>query len=95
MHKEDYKAITKVLRGKGVTNFHEHFYYNKEYWRQRVRMPTPLCDQHAREVRLIHGFVRTNDATKEYYTEEVKSYFEDLERKCRLGYFQELEDVST
>ena len=59
---------TEVLRRKGVTIFSEHFHHNKEHWRQRLRMPTPPCDQHAREVSFIHGFVRINPSTKEYYT---------------------------
>jgi len=32
-HKEDYKVVTEVLRRKGIQNFEEHFYFNKEYWR--------------------------------------------------------------
>ena len=64
-HKEDYKAIAEVLRRKGIINFVEHFYCDKEHWRERFRMPCPPCNQHARESRLIHSFVRTNEATKE------------------------------
>lgn len=94
-HKEDYKAVTEILRRKGVQNFEEHFYHNKEYWRERVRMFCPPCVAHARQMSLIHAFFASNEATKPFYTEEVKEYFEEFERKCRLGYFQELEDVST
>ena len=52
-YKEDYKEITEVLRSKGVSDFNEHFYYNKEHWHKRVRMTTPSCSEHAHSVKMI------------------------------------------
>ena len=33
------KKMITVLSGKGITNFDEHFFFNKEFWYKRVRMP--------------------------------------------------------
>ena len=74
--KEDYKALTEILRRKSITNYDEHFYYNKEYWRERVRMFCPKGSAHAREVALIEIFVRDNQSTKECYTDELKLWFQ-------------------
>ena len=50
-------------------------------------MPYLLCNEHAREVSKIYYFTQTNKLKKLFYTEEVRKYFQEFIRKCKLGYF--------
>jgi len=86
--------LTEILRQKGITNYDEHFYYNKEYWREHVCMFYPKGSVHAREVSLIEMFVQNNFATKEYYNEELRIWFKDFIEKCYQGYFEDMIDIS-
>ena len=79
---------------KSITNYDEHFYYNKEYWRERVRMFCSKGPSYAREVTLVEMFVRDNPATKDYYTEELHIWFQDFISKCYQGYFENMTDIS-
>ena len=94
---EDYRRMEEVLttkKGIRKEDLLDHFYFNREKWRERVRMPTFPADQHGNNIQRIHNFVRTNSETKEYYTNDVKQYFENFEKRCREGRFAELHDIS-
>ena len=62
--KEDYKSITKALRLKGITYFQDHFYYNKEHWRERVQMIITPCTEHDRSMKLVQVFLLQTRAQK-------------------------------
>ena len=92
---EDYLRLAKVLMEKWGVKEEElldHFQFNKEYWRERVRMPTFPPEEHACNIQMVHNFVEK--ALGKDYTEDVKKYFEKFERDCRNGLYAELEDVS-
>ena len=72
----------------------EHYYHNREWWRRRVRMVTPNADLHASNVMMIHSLVQNEPGFKEYYTDDVRLYFDSFEKKCRDGLFEELSDVN-
>ena len=57
-------------------------------------MDTPKGDFHASNIHLLHCFVAIYDAFKQFYNEDMKKYFEDFQKKCRHGMFEELEDVN-
>jgi hypothetical protein len=95
--KEDYDAMELFLvskKGVREEDILDHFYYNREFWRQRVRSPTFLADEHANNIKMVHTFVSENEVTKEHCTIELNQYFEAFEKRCREGMFAELEDVS-
>ena len=41
-------------------------------------MVVPACSEHAKSISLIQAFMATNDATKEYYNDDIKVYFDEL-----------------
>ena len=47
------------------------FYFNREWWRQRVRMYTPNASDHANGVRIVHNYVQTNETCREYDTNNI------------------------
>ena len=57
-------------------------------------MLTPPAKEYAYNIRLIHGFFKSNDYMKVYYNDEIKKYFETFEYKCNLGLFEELDDCN-
>ena len=69
-------------------------YYNKEWWRQHVRMVTPEATKHACKIRSVAIFLQNNPTTSSCYTSDMKEYFKNFEQKCLQGYFEELSDVS-
>ena len=46
-----------------------------------------------KEIDLVELFISINEVIKEYYTKEVKVYFQDFKRKYLKGYFQELQAI--
>ena len=93
--KEDYDKVKTHLLSvkKNSILLTKHFFFNLEWWKQRVRMVTPKGDTHENNIYLLHCFVATDDDFKKFYNEDVKKYFEDFEKKCRDGLFEELDDV--
>lgn len=93
---EDYEGLAKVLTKKGVRpeELIDHFHFNREYWRKRVRMPTFEPDAHSSNISKVHKFIRENSFTKTFYTTELKQFFDTFQRKCLDGRFSELHDVN-
>ena len=75
-YKEDYKEITEVLRSKGASGFNEHFYYNKECWRKRVRMTMPSCSEYARSVKMIEALFQVMQPQKSTTQKNFKCIFQ-------------------
>jgi len=91
----DYKQVQSYLsENERVTNYSEHFYLNKEWWRKRVRMVTPDANRHAYNICSVHNFVKTNPKMMKHYSSDIREYFEKFEQKCLQGLFEELKDVS-
>ena len=44
INKREEQRVKFVLASKGIEDFDEHFFFNKEYWYQRVRMPPRKAD---------------------------------------------------
>ena len=93
---EDLANMVAFLQRKGqrVNEVLDHFYFNREFWRRRVRMPTYEPDQHASHIRRVHDFVASNPAAKEFYSTDLKDWFESFEKKCRRGEFFSPDDVA-
>lgn len=94
---EDYAPMVKYLTTtKGIRNddILDHFYFNREFWRKRVRMPTYSPDLHYSNIRKIHDWVRTNEYAKKYYSSDLRKWFEGFEDRARSGWFANIHDVS-
>ena len=96
---EDFNAVSKFLNNTEQINnefdLHNNFYFNRDLWRQRVRMYTHNASDHAKSVRVVHNYVQKNETCREYYTNNVREYFKIFEKKAQQGYFEELDDVHT
>jgi hypothetical protein len=68
----------------------DHFYYNRDWWRQRVKMTVPNRETHAQAVRNLHEFVKKFIAT---HDARVADYFDSFERDIQRGSFEELNDL--
>lgn len=92
---EDYDKVTKFLLEKGIAvdELDEHYYFNREWWRRRVRMVTYKADRHAKMIQFVHKFVREDETLKQYYDKDMETYFLQFEQKCRNGDFEELSDM--
>lgn len=96
MHKDDKIKVEAVLAEQGVNTDErrlDHFYHNREWWRQRVRMYTPPAKDHGARIRSVHEVVKNDPEMKQYYSADLRRYFEDLEEKALRGYFDEICDV--
>jgi len=92
----DYENWSAHLAKKhGIHSFEdmmEHFYFNKEPWKQHVKMFTPSADDHGNRIKNASLFIET--WLPGIFTAEVKAWLETYERECREGQFAELSDVS-
>ena len=92
---DDFKAVSDFVQQKyKVTNPYDHFWFNKEWWQERVRMLTPSAKEHAQRIRFVHNIIKDNDAFAGVYNDDLAKYFVNFEAKCEQGYFEELSDVS-
>jgi len=93
---EDYESYTNYLKGKmdlEDDDLIRHFLYNKEEWRKYVRMVVYPPETYCNKIKKVHHFVRSNEQTKPYYTDDVDIYFLGFESKARKGLFQEIDNV--
>ncbi len=94
---EDYDAVVKYLDHKkmvrGASECLQHFYFNKEWWRQRVRMYTPQASSHAIRVRQVAKFFQDTPGLKEHVNDTLLDCLEKFAQKCELGKYEELSDV--
>jgi hypothetical protein len=68
----------------------DHFYYNREWWRRRVKMSVPDRETHAQAVRNLHEFVKKFILS---YDAKVADYFDSFEREIQEGLYDELNEL--
>jgi len=90
----DYKNVVAVLSCKDVDDYEEHFFFNRDYWKLRVKMTTPPPAEHAAKVLFLREEIKEIPELKEYYSDDMEKFFINYEEKCERGYFEELSDVS-
>ena len=79
---ENYDKVAKYLsEQKDEVDFETHFYRNQEWWRRRVRMIVPEIKIHVSNIKLFYSLFLTEEIIKEYYSQEVKEYFEYFIKK--------------
>jgi hypothetical protein len=95
---EGFEATKKVVmekRGVPANKIMEHFLYNKEWWRQRVRMPVHKPKDHEANIERVERFCRENEHIKPFWSDDLQKYFRNFRSKIREGKFAELNDVAT
>ena len=70
-----------------------HFYHNREWWRQRCRMYTPKACDHAQRINALRDLMKSDESLKKLYTDDVATYFDRFVAAILRGEFEELGDV--
>ena len=95
--KDDFDEVTKYLaEHKGIVTEDAlliHFYFNREWWRRRVRMYTPGAENHARRIRRVSRFIKDEPALCQWFTKDLEDYLQKFVQMCKQGSFEQLEDV--
>jgi hypothetical protein len=95
---EDYNAVTSYLATKkGIKTkleWLDHFYFNREWWKERVRMYPPPAKKHAARIRQVHDFIKKTVPLKRYYCAALKEWLDELEKDALEGSFEDLCDVT-
>jgi len=91
---DDYKDVERVLNEKGIVDKALHYYYNREFWKERIRMTTPSANEHSARIQAIFDFVKSEAALQEYLTKDFNDYFTKFIANCKMGHFEELHDVT-
>ena len=50
---EDYNAVVDTLLDKGIADIAKHEFFNRKYWRDRIRKVTPIPSVHDANIRII------------------------------------------
>ena len=90
---EDYDAVVAVLVGKGITDISRHEYFNREYWRKRIRRSTPDPAIHALNIRKILNMLTADFRFENIMSEKVKEWFEKYASTAEEGFYQVPDDV--
>jgi hypothetical protein len=90
---EDLQEVERVLASKGVTDFVQHEFFNRSYWRRRVRMRTPTAAVHAANVRAVKDLVENEDEFMPFRTNEVLEFLEKYIAKAARGIYQQPDDL--
>ena len=89
-YQEDYDDVTNFLASKGVDDFSEHFMFNIEWWKKRVRMLTPEPARHASNMITIKAFV---EKQFEELPQDLLDYIEKVATHAERGDFQMIRDM--
>jgi hypothetical protein len=88
------KNFLMKKRGIPEDKIMDHFMYNKEWWRRRVRMPVYAPTDQDANLKRVEEFCKNNAFAKKYWSDEMQAYFNSFRTKVREGKFSELHDVS-
>ncbi|KAL7529943.1 hypothetical protein ACHAXR_003236 [Thalassiosira sp. AJA248-18] len=87
------QRVQYYLASRGVTDFDEHFFFNKEWWYKRVRMPPRKGIEASDNLMTLLNYFKTNEVYKEYLTPEVEKHVRGWAFRCRSGRYEDLPDV--
>ena len=94
---DDFESVSKFLASqKGLSNQSDilkHFYFNREWWRTRVRMYTPPPEEHAERIEKVREIMLKEEDLRKFYTNDMGEYFDSFINKCKSGAFQEVPDI--
>ena len=85
--------VKHVLASKGIVNFDEHFFFHKEWWYKRVRMPPRNAKVAGENLMTLLNYLQTNEVFKEYVTDDLVKHIKGWARRCLGGRYDDLPDV--
>jgi hypothetical protein len=89
--KED--NVQQVLASKGVTDFHEHFFFNKKYRYNREQMLPKEPDEASANLLAVLDFLESTEGFKDYVTPELKKHILSWAKRCQEDKYADLPDV--
>ena len=87
------EKVKHVLRSKGVTDFYEHFFFNKEWWYKRVQMPPRKGSVASNNLLTVLDYLQSNEVFKEYVSDELVKHIKGWAKRCLQGRYDDLPDV--
>jgi len=85
--------VKHVLASRGIVNFDEHFFFHKEWWYKRVRMPPRKSQVAGENLMTLLNYLQTNEVFKEYVTDELVKHIKGWAKRCLEGRYDDLPDV--
>jgi 3'-5' exonuclease len=92
-NKEEEEAIIEVRSKLGVDDFLLDEYFNREYYRSRIRMAICEGPIHAANICWVKETLRDDPICKEYWTKELDEYLENFASKAERGWYEDIPDV--
>ena len=93
INEREENRIKYVLTSKGIVNHADHFFYNREYWLRRMRMPPRSGSKASANLLAVIDFFKREDAFSEYITPEIEKFIRGWALRCLSGRYEELPDV--
>jgi hypothetical protein len=85
------RILREVLSSKGVIDFILHEYFNKEYWRSHIQMKRADARTMATNLCCIHKLLKNDPVCKEYWSNEMDTYFHKFISKAERGWYEDLD----
>ena len=85
--------VKSVLAQKKIHDFDDHFFYNKEWWYKRVRMPFKSGSESRDGILKILQLMKTDPVFAKYLTEDVETHFINWARRCISGRYEQLPGI--
>ena len=79
------ERVRHDLASRGINDFYEHFFFNKEWWYRRVRIPPRKGEVSSDYLLFILDYLQTNEVFKEFVTDELAKHITGWARRCREG----------
>jgi hypothetical protein len=93
-NREEEEAVIEVRSKLGVDDFLLDEYFNREYYRSRIRMAICGGPIHAANIRWVKDTLRDDPICKEYWTKELDEYLENFASKAERGWYDDIPDVA-
>ena len=90
---EDYDAVVETLLDKGVKDITKHQFFNRSYWRKRLRRGTPIPSLHSANIKLIYNQLSNDKNFEKILTPAVKEWFHKFQENAEQGLYQLPDDV--
>ena len=86
---EDYNNVVESLQNRGIYDYETHEYFNREYWRQRVRRGTPPPDVLSSNIQKVCKYIfEEEEAYKPHINKELRKWFETFAENAEKGMYQ-------
>ena len=85
--------MIEVLESKGITDFEEHEYWNRQYWRSHVRSVPPGGATLAINIREIHKLIKSEKEFEKYLTLALLQWFETFTDLAKCGHYEPPSDT--